>query len=197
MKKYKKIVNAAATWTMSAALFIMLGAIVVLWYDVISLRMEPDRYDSFIKASAEKYGVDSNFVRAVIYTESKFDPFATGDAGEVGLMQIMPSGAAVDYAREYGIDVPPRSKLFDPAVNIDIGTWYLAEGLKLYAGYKEAKALALCRYNAGNRRARRWAPENPQDDFLENIDIESTKAYVKKVMRRYQLYQERGSDNEN
>ena len=197
MKRYKKTVNAAATWIMSAALFIMFGAIIFLWYDVISLRMEPDRYDVFINASAEKYGISPNFIRAVIYTESKFDPFATGDAGEVGLMQIMPSGAAVDYAREYGIEVPPRAKLFDPALNIDIGTWYLAEGLKIYSGYKEAEALALCRYNAGNSRAKRWAPENPQADFLDNIDIKSTKIYVQKVMRRYQLYQEREGQNES
>lgn len=197
MKSYKKTICAAATWTMSAALFVMLGAIVFLWWDVISLKMEPDRYDGYIKASAQKYGVDHNFIRAVIYTESRFDPFAVGDAGEIGLMQIMPTGAAADYAREYGIDVPARAKLFDPAVNIDIGTWYLSQGLKIYANYKAAEALALCRYNAGNSRAKRWAPENPQDEFLDKIDIASTRDYVKKVMQRYRLYQESERKNEN
>ncbi len=194
MNRYKKIVNAAATWIMSAALFIMLGAISYLWWDVISLKFEPDRYDQYIKASASKYGVNHNFIRAVIYTESKFDPFATGDAGEVGLMQIMPTGAAVDYAREYGIDVPAESKLFEPALNIDIGTWYLSQGLKLYRGYREAESLALCRYNAGNSRAKRWAPKDPEGEFLDNIDIESTRKYVEKVMRRYQMYQERDGE---
>jgi len=77
----------------------LLGFVVLMFY--YSFRIDEDRYDKEIAKAAEKYNVDSRFVKAVIYQESRFDAHARGAHGEIGLMQVMPDGAAVDWARHY------------------------------------------------------------------------------------------------
>ena len=180
-------VNAAVSVVMLAAVLIMATALALLLLAVF-MRHDPADFESYITASAQKYRVNPNLIRAVIYTESRFNPYAVGAAGELGLMQVLPSGAVSDYARVHGIAVPGKKALLEPGLNIDIGTWYLAAGLHAYRDYDDAVVLALCRYNAGNSRARKWAPERPDGDAIANIDIESTRNYVEKVMKRYEYY---------
>lgn len=171
---------------MLAALFIMGISCSIFWHEAISVRMEPDRYNKAIVDAAKKYGVDSRLIRAVIYTESKFDPTAVGGAGEIGLMQILPKGAVADFIRINKTHEFTVQELFRPEVNIDIGTWYLAQGLQKYAKHENCIELALCRYNAGDSRARRWA--EGEGELADRIDIDSTKNYVQKIMDRYELY---------
>ncbi len=177
---------------MSAALFVMFLALLLFYHEAIGVRMEPARYNKVIAATALKYDVDPDLVRAVIYTESKFDQFDVGEAGEVGLMQILPGGAAADYAKSNKLKPFTRSELFDAKLNIEIGVWFLAAGLKRYADSPDAVMLALCRYNAGDSRAKRWAAA--EGNLIDNIDIASTKAYVQKVLNRYKLYEDLGID---
>jgi len=49
----------------------------------------------------------------------------------------------------------------------------------------------LAEYNAGITHARRWAKENPTltaKDFLEAMDFPTTKAYIRTILRRAELY---------
>jgi soluble lytic murein transglycosylase len=163
-------------------------AVLAFYY---SFRIDDSRYDDIIEKTARKYNVDSRLIKAVICRESKFDEKARGSSGEIGLMQIMPKGAAVDWARYYKRDKLSEGILFIPKWNIEIGTWYLAQALKRWKNYKYATELALCQYNAGGKRANAWKPKNYNEPIIDRIKIKSTRAYVKLIMNKYQEYCER------
>lgn len=95
-----------------------------------------------------------DLVLAVIHTESGFYNFANSSAGALGLMQIMPkTGEAL--AREAGVEWHGAETLFEPLVNVKLGTRYLAMLHGRFGGWEQA----LAAYNWGpgaiDRRLRR------------------------------------------
>lgn len=130
-----------------------------------------------LAAASQSHGVDYALLRAVVATESAFNTKAVSPKGAVGLMQIMPA-----TAQRYGVwsepGAPIASKLTDPALNIQTGTQYLADLLRLYGGETE---LALAAYNAGEAAVLRAGKRIP--NFRE------TQHYVKKVMAVYRVLQ--------
>lgn len=116
-------------------------------------------FDAFIEEASALYGVSSDLVRAVIQTESGFNPRAVSGVGAKGLMQLMPR-----TARALGITDP-----FDPKQNIYGGVKYLSTLLEKYNGNV---ALALASYNAGPGNVRKHGGIPP---FRE------TRGYVKKI----------------
>ncbi|MFQ5842877.1 MAG: lytic transglycosylase domain-containing protein, partial [Thermodesulfobacteriota bacterium] len=83
-----------------------------------------------------------------------------------------------------------REKLFDPGINISLGTTYLAQLLKSFNGNLH---LALASYNAGPTKIRRWLQRSGQTDmeaFVENMPYKETRNYVKSVLRNLFIYRE-------
>ena len=100
-------------------------------------------FDSIISDAAFLYDVPEAWIRAFIQVESNYDPSAfnpNDPGGAWGLMQII-----ADTAHRYG--VTDLSTLFDPAVNIDVGTRLLRDLRQTYGASLEAVASA---YNSGN-----------------------------------------------
>jgi soluble lytic murein transglycosylase len=102
-----------------------------------------------------------------------------------GVMQLLPTTAQRIAARtglpEYRID------LYDPAVNIELGSANLKLLLGMFGG-DEFKAIAA--YNGGEDAVQRWVERygGPDDEWVENIEYAETRNYVKKVvggMREY------------
>lgn len=141
--------------------------------------------------SSIKYGVDPYLTLAVIREESRFNPKALSRARAHGLMQIMPSTGRL-LAKHLDLNFK-NSKMYVPDINIELGTFYLADLIKRYKGNT---ALALASYNGGPTRVRRWldnwyngdATKLDIDEFVQNIPIRETRLYVQKVLGSYYEY---------
>ncbi len=161
-----------------------------------SLTSRRQRYDNLILEAATRNHVPPLLVKAVIARESSFNPYARGAAGEIGLMQIT-AGAVSDWARITGHDVPLTGLLFDPTLNIEIGTWYLGRALAQWREYRDAERLALAQYNAGRERAKDWAPKDPREALrLSRISIGSTREYIKKVEGYWRDFEQEDQSSE-
>ncbi|HEX8070399.1 MAG TPA: lytic transglycosylase domain-containing protein [Pyrinomonadaceae bacterium] len=155
------------------------------------------RYDALIARQAAIYRLDPLLVWSIIYEETYFRPGRTGDAGEIGLMQVTPA-VGREWAAETGMREferamarDPASVLRDPERNIQIGCWYLEKISKDYRDLPGAEARTLAAYNAGPSRAAEWnrtppgAPPLTAEQFIARIDIPSTRAYVTSILARY------------
>jgi soluble lytic murein transglycosylase len=121
-------------------------------------------YDIMITRHATTNGIDPLLVKAVMKTESNFNPRALSHKGAQGLMQLMP-----DTARFMNVDDP-----FDPDDNIKGGTRYLKYLDGIFAGNVE---LILAAYNAGPGRVIEYKMNVPP--------YEETKTYVQRVTSYY------------
>jgi hypothetical protein len=119
-------------------------------------------YERFIQEASALYDVSADLVRAVIQTESNFNPRAVSGAGARGLMQLTPV-----TLRELKMTIDP----FNPRENILAGTKYLAMMLDRHDG---DVPLALASYNAGPTAVRRHRGIPP---------FKETRGYVQKVQR--------------
>ncbi len=181
-------------WLQLAALAAMVLAAAAFFCrnDLRDFLVDDTRFSSEIAETAKRYDLPPALVRAVVFQESRFDPFARGDSGEFGLMQVLPAGAVAEWARVLRRSVPGQTELCTPRINLDIGCWYLARAMERWKGYRCQIELALCQYNAGESRAVRWRPENPDGEVVDRIGIASTRDYVTRIMRRYRGYLEGG-----
>lgn len=155
------------------------------------------RFDSLIARQASIYRVDPDLVWSMIYEETYFSPWKIGKDGEIGLMQVMPA-VGREWATETGMRelqnqmaTDPQAVLRDPERNIQIGCWYLEKIYEQFQDKPEAETRMLAAYNAGPSRAVEWSrsdpPGNTQSgaEFINRIDIPSTRAYVTSIMQRY------------
>ena len=99
---------------------------------------------------SDDVGIDPWLIYAVIKVESNFDICATSYAGAIGLMQVLPSTAKL-FEPNITVD-----RLYNPVINIRIGTYYLKALLNyynhIYRDYRKALFRALLAYNAGIRK---------------------------------------------
>ncbi len=151
------------------------------------------RYDALIAEAAAQFDLDPLLIRAVIWRESGFDERAVGRAEERGLMQVT-AGAGQDWADANRIENFRPTDLFDPRTNITAGSWYLSRAIRRWPESDEPVVFALAEYNAGRRHARRWAEpltELRADDFLEQMDFPTTRAYIRAITGQHAHYQDR------
>lgn len=120
-------------------------------------------YDALIRASASRHGVDPGLMKAMMHTESAFNPNARSPVGAQGLMQLMPA-----TARRFSVSNP-----WNPADNIEGSAKYLAWLLKRFNNNVE---YAVAGYNAG---------EGNVDKYNGIPPFRETRNYVKNVMSRY------------
>jgi len=121
------------------------------------------RLDRIVRDAAARHDVDPALVKAVISTESGWNPQAVSRKGAVGLMQLIPG-----TAQRFGVN-----NSFDPAQNVEGGTTYLKALLDRYNG-DLPKSLAA--YNAG---------EHAVDLHGGVPAYRETQQYVRKVTDAY------------
>ncbi|MFN7139115.1 MAG: lytic transglycosylase domain-containing protein [Limisphaerales bacterium] len=171
-------------------LFLCLALLVIL----LGIKHQREhRFDKFIVPSALKYKTSPALVKAIIWQESRFNPNAKGGAGEIGLMQIR-SAAAHEWAAAEKITPFTHQQIFDPAQNIDAGTWYIAKLSRRYPHTDNPLVYALADYNAGRGNVLRWihgAGATNSSVFLEQMTYPGTRKYITNVLERMEKYEPR------
>ncbi|MEX2152105.1 MAG: transglycosylase SLT domain-containing protein [Gemmatimonadaceae bacterium] len=135
---------------------------------------------------ARANNLDPALVAGVIRQESSWNPRAVSRAGARGLMQVMPS-VGEEIARSLRYPFWDAALLFDPNVNIELGTAHLRAALSTHSSLPRA----LAAYNAGASRVRRWVRRTGADDpelFIERIPYMETRDYVRIVLRNAEIY---------
>lgn len=121
-------------------------------------------YLPHVYAAEAKYSLPTGLLDALVWTESRYNPFAVSPAGAAGLGQLMPA-----TARELGV-----SNRFDPMANILGAARYLRQMLDRFG----VVHLAVAAYNAGPGAVERAGgiPRNGE-----------TPGYVRDVLRHWQF----------
>ncbi len=125
---------------------------------------ENNNYDKLIVYHSQIHGLDPTLVKAVMKTESNFNPHAVSPKGAQGLMQLMP-----DTARLMNVYDP-----FNPDDNIRGGTKYLKLLDEIFQGNLE---LVLAAYNA--------SPNRVVEHNMKVPPIEETRTFIKRVKQHY------------
>jgi len=128
--------------------------------------------------------------------ESQFKPTAKSPAAARGLLQLT-IDAAQKYAAPAGLKNVSDQSLFQPATNIAIGSEYISQLSRLFAGLSEAIAAS---YNGGEDNVARWLGRTNQRDagvFTAEVGFTESKNYVFKVMSFYRAYRQLYDSNLN
>ena len=136
------------------------------------------------------YQVDRALIYALIRQESRFNAQAKSPAGARGVMQLMPATASFisgdgRYRKSH------KSKLFDPATNIELGQSYI---LHLAAQPEIADNLfyMVAAYNGGPGNLNKWRRSQAQDDdpllFVETLPSRETRGFIRSVFTNFWAY---------
>lgn len=164
-------------------------------------------YDELLQQAASANQLDWLLLAAICVQESSFDPELESWAGAVGLMQVMPKWHGV-----------PADSLRVPEVNVAVGARYIRTLYDTYAYIEDAQRtkFVLAAYNAGpghlddarmltielQRDPNQWEgavdesllllrrPEHHRKSRYGYVRGTETTAYVREVLRRYQLLRE-------
>ncbi|MGH8116659.1 MAG: transglycosylase SLT domain-containing protein [Rhodanobacteraceae bacterium] len=137
--------------------------------------------------AARSAGIDPSWAYAIIRAESAWQTDAQSGADARGLMQLLP-GTAQLIARRSGLPYDGSASLYDPDINIPLGTQYLAN---LAARFDGSPWLASAAYNAGPGNAQRWVNTRGNLDpeaFILTIPFNETRDYVTRVLSFATLY---------
>lgn len=138
-------------------------------------------YRNHVNLYSKIFDIDPYLVFSTIKAESNFDKNATSDKNAKGLMQILDETGEeifekLKVSREY-------RDLYNPEVNIMVGTYYLSALLDRYDGDVD-KAIAA--YNSGMANVDRWSKD--KENFRDEIDFKETENYIKRVEKNYRIY---------
>lgn len=141
----------------------------------------------FKQVSSHIKGFDPLIALSLIRQESGFNHKARSWVGARGLMQLMPT-----TARMYSSKLKTKH-LYNPKVNIKIGSQYLT---MLLEKYENNLVYALSAYNAGESRVKRWRKNYMTQTSsilhnIENIPFLETQKYVKLIFRNLFFYKMR------
>lgn len=128
-----------------------------------AVSIDRDGVEKLVREAAERHQVDPALVRAVIETESNWNPSAISRKGALGLMQLIPT-----TAQRFG-----ANDVFSPKQNVEAGVSYLKTLLERYNGNLD---LALAAYNAG---------EGAVDRAHGVPSYRETRNYVQRVQEAY------------
>jgi soluble lytic murein transglycosylase len=147
----------------------------------------PTYFADLIVAQAEKRGLDPTLFVALVWQESKFDPYATSASPARGLTQFIDS-TSTWVAEQLGITDFDTRDMYRPLVSVEFGGWYL----EWIIDYEEGSVFrALAHYNAGPGAVARWSRDGEVTDidlFVEEVDYSETRSFITWIYEYYWVY---------
>ena len=153
---------------------------------IIQKQIYPKKYEKYVDKYSQEYEIDNLLVYSIIKAESNFKEKANSHANAIGLMQLM-ENTAIEVYKNIETQTINVEELYQPEINIKVGTYYFFTLLNKYDNI----GLALAAYNAGMGRVDKWIKEGiiKQDGSdLESIPFKETNLYVRKVLNIYEKY---------
>ncbi|MDH4121103.1 MAG: transglycosylase SLT domain-containing protein [Deltaproteobacteria bacterium] len=146
----------------------------------------PKAHWSLVTRYSRGTRLDPYFVMGIMREESHFRHQVDSVVGAQGLMQLMPDTGRW-LGRQAGVRVTAVN-LYEPAVNIRLGVFYLN---RLMDDFDSRPVLVAAAYNGGPTSVRKWVRKFghlPADEFIESIPFPETRRYVMKVYSSYIIY---------
>ena len=116
------------------------------------------QWSTYIGVLARTYGLDPDFIAAVVKEESNGRLDGISSVGAVGLMGVMPQGPGLEWR-------PTTEELMNPSVNLRWGVAILAEVVRQASG---DLASALGAYSGGWEHANSLVPQAYAEAVLDN-----------------------------
>ena len=153
-----------------------------------TVQLYPMEYTELIRANAAEFGLDPAYVAAVVLAESSYNPNAVSSVNAQGLMQIMPDtgqwlAGKIDETYVEGC-------LFDPAINLRYGCWYLAFLMNRYDGDMRCSSAA---YHSGQGTVDKWLKDPAYSLDGKTLDVipgSNADTYVNRILEYYEKYDE-------
>ncbi|CAG9296007.1 transglycosylase SLT domain-containing protein [Celerinatantimonas diazotrophica] len=155
-------------------------------WDMLDLRF-PFAYQHIFTKQAHRFAINPLLAMALARQESGFYRFAHSHVGARGLMQITTSTARHLLAKQ-GKKLRSVTQLYNPKLNIELGSFYLSKLLDRYQGNR---FVAMAAYNAGPSRIDQWFDRFgslPADIWIEVIPFNETRRYVKNILSFQLIY---------
>jgi peptidoglycan lytic transglycosylase len=147
----------------------------------------PRGFPQFVEPNSKLRKLPPDLVYGLILAESGYRPQVVSPAAAIGLMQIIPR-TGLEIATDLGEENYRESDLYNPALNVRFGVYYLSKVLGKFEG---RIPLAIASYNAGPMVVSKWARNKgklPDEIFIEEIPYRETNNYVKKVSTYRAIY---------
>ncbi|MGB0589833.1 MAG: tetratricopeptide repeat protein [Myxococcota bacterium] len=147
----------------------------------------PIAFSNYVSTKTREHGVPVYFLYSLMTVESTFHPGAISSSNAYGLLQVIPrTGRRIASELSLGDWVPER--LLEPAMAIEMGSYYVGRLLSKFEGQEP---LAAAAYNAGPHRVTTWLsahPERPMDVFIEEIPFRQARRYTRSVIKHSARY---------
>ncbi|HEY6940708.1 transglycosylase SLT domain-containing protein [Dokdonella sp.] len=177
------------------------------WYDRAVFAFSADRetqrlyrqrfplgLEPLVRREAAGAGIDPSWAYGILRAESAWMTDAHSHADAYGLMQLLP-GVAKKLAKAEKLPYSNARDLFDPTLNVRLGTRFLG---RMAAAYDGSPWLASAAYNAGQAPVGRWLEARGSlepDFFIETIPYKETREYVARVLAFSVIYDWRMNGN--
>lgn len=147
-------------------------------YQDLKKQQYPLPYYDIVEKYSAQFDIPMEMVYAIMRTESSFDPNAVSHANAKGLMQL--TDDTLDWITRYHLKTEGEIDIFDPEINIMVGTYYLRYAYDRYENWDTVYAS----YNAGIGRVDSWLKDSrfSEDGItLYYIPYKETREYVIKI----------------
>jgi soluble lytic murein transglycosylase len=148
----------------------------------------PRPYQDEVEDMSSKTNLSPSLIYSIMKQESAFNEKARSHADAMGLMQVIPR-LARQLSKKFEVPFNANDDLYDPAINIQLGSYELMEQVRKQNGQLTYVAAA---YNAGPNALSGWLKNRNRDDvleFIEEIPYDETRTYVKLIARNKVFYE--------